>query len=87
MAHSLGTCDPFLSRDHLQVDDGGLVMSVNPGFGGQSFIPSSFAKVRQIKTLVGKRPVEIPVNGCVRGRRPAPAQAVKDLRSAPEVLK
>jgi ribulose-phosphate 3-epimerase len=40
-------------------------MSVNPGFGGQSFIPSSYAKVRQIKTLVGKRPVEISVDGGV----------------------
>src|SRR5262249_12596194 len=42
-----------------------LVMSVNPGFGGQSFIPSSVAKVRQIKTLVGRRPVEISVDGGV----------------------
>jgi ribulose-phosphate 3-epimerase len=42
-----------------------LVMSVNPGFGGQSFIPSSLAKVRQIRTLVGKRSVEISVDGGV----------------------
>jgi ribulose-phosphate 3-epimerase len=42
-----------------------LVMSVNPGFGGQSFIPSSIAKVRQVKTLVGKRPIEISVDGGV----------------------
>jgi ribulose-phosphate 3-epimerase len=42
-----------------------LVMSVNPGFGGQSFIPSSIAKVRQIRTLLGKRPVEISVDGGV----------------------
>src|ERR1700693_5966853 len=42
-----------------------LVMSVNPGFGGQSFIPSSVAKVRQIKSLIAKRPVEISVDGGV----------------------
>jgi ribulose-phosphate 3-epimerase len=42
-----------------------LVMSVNPGFGGQPFIPSSYAKVRQIKTLVGKRPIELSVDGGV----------------------
>ena len=42
-----------------------LVMSVNPGFGGQSFIPSSVAKVRQIRTLVGRRPVEVSVDGGV----------------------
>src|SRR5216683_2577923 len=38
-----------------------LVMSVNPGFGGQAFIPSSYAKVRQVKSLIGTRPVEISV--------------------------
>jgi ribulose-phosphate 3-epimerase len=53
-----------------------LVMSVNPGFGGQSFIPSSIAKVRQIKTLVGKRPVEISVDGGVNRDNAGPlAQA------------
>src|SRR6202795_3887504 len=40
-----------------------LVMSVNPGFGGQSFIPSSYAKVRQIRTLVGPRPIDVSVDG------------------------
>jgi len=43
-----------------------LVMSVNPGFGGQSFIPSSYAKVRQIRTLVGARPIEVSVDGGVK---------------------
>ena len=42
-----------------------LVMSVNPGFGGQSFIPSSIAKVRQVKSLIGKRAIEISVDGGV----------------------
>ena len=42
-----------------------LVMSVNPGFGGQSFIPSSYAKVRQIRTLVGTRPIDVSVDGGV----------------------
>ena len=48
-----------------------LVMSVNPGFGGQSFIPSSIAKVRQVKTMVGRRPVEISVDGGVNLDRAA----------------
>jgi len=53
-----------------------LVMSVNPGFGGQSFIPSSYAKVRQIRTLVGKRPIEVSVDGGVnRDKAGALAQA------------
>jgi len=49
-----------------------LVMSVNPGFGGQSFIPSSYAKVRQTKTLVGTRPVEISVDGGVTRDKAGP---------------
>jgi len=49
-------------------------MSVNPGFGGQTFIPSSVAKVRQVRTLVGRRPVEISVDGGVN-RDTAPALA------------
>jgi ribulose-phosphate 3-epimerase len=53
-----------------------LVMSVNPGFGGQSFIPSSLAKVRQVKSLVGKRPIEISVDGGVNREKAGPlAQA------------
>jgi ribulose-phosphate 3-epimerase len=43
-----------------------LVMSVNPGFGGQAFIPSAYAKVRQIKALLAGRPVEISVDGGVK---------------------
>jgi ribulose-phosphate 3-epimerase len=40
-----------------------LVMSVNPGFGGQSFIPSQVEKIRRIKALIGKRPIELEVDG------------------------
>src|SRR5262249_43728700 len=43
-----------------------LVMSVNPGFGGQSFIPTAHRKVREIKTLVGPRSIEISVDGGVK---------------------
>jgi ribulose-phosphate 3-epimerase len=42
-----------------------LVMSVNPGFGGQAFIPQSLAKVGQAKALIGARPVLIEVDGGV----------------------
>lgn len=31
-----------------------LIMSVNPGFGGQSFIPHSIQKIREVKTLIGQ---------------------------------
>jgi ribulose-phosphate 3-epimerase len=43
-----------------------LVMSVNPGFGGQSFIPATYGKLREIKQLVGARPVEVSVDGGVK---------------------
>ncbi len=43
-----------------------LVMSVNPGFGGQKFIPSAYAKIRQVRTMAGARPVEVSVDGGVK---------------------
>ena len=42
-----------------------LVMSVNPGFGGQTFINSSLGKIKTISDLVGKRPINIQVDGGV----------------------
>jgi ribulose-phosphate 3-epimerase len=43
-----------------------LVMSVNPGFGGQKFIPSAYPKIRQVRTMLGTRPVEVSVDGGVK---------------------
>jgi ribulose-phosphate 3-epimerase len=43
-----------------------LVMSVNPGFGGQKFIPSAYLKLRRIKELLGGRPVDLSVDGGVK---------------------
>jgi ribulose-phosphate 3-epimerase len=42
-----------------------LLMSVNPGFGGQSFIPAVVDKIRRVKALVGTRPIDIEVDGGV----------------------
>jgi ribulose-phosphate 3-epimerase len=42
-----------------------LVMSVNPGFGGQSFIPSSLEKIARLRAMIGDRPIEIEVDGGV----------------------
>ncbi len=42
-----------------------LVMSVNPGFGGQAFIPSQVEKVRRVKVMIGDRPIHIEVDGGV----------------------
>jgi ribulose-phosphate 3-epimerase len=43
-----------------------LVMSVNPGFGGQSFIPSAHRKIREVRTLLGARPADVSVDGGVK---------------------
>jgi len=40
-------------------------MTVNPGFGGQAFIPAVVDKIRRVKALVGDRPIDIEVDGGV----------------------
>ena len=42
-----------------------LVMSVNPGFGGQSFLDSQLEKIRRIKSMIGDRDIELQVDGGV----------------------
>ncbi|MGN0904504.1 MAG: ribulose-phosphate 3-epimerase [Alphaproteobacteria bacterium] len=42
-----------------------LVMTVNPGFGGQSFIPSQLQKMERIKKMISGRPIELEVDGGV----------------------
>ena len=43
-----------------------LVMTVNPGFGGQSFIEGQLEKIKQIRHMIGERPIELEVDGGVR---------------------
>ena len=43
-----------------------LVMSVNPGFAGQAFIPATYAKLVDIKNRLGERPLEIAIDGGVK---------------------
>ena len=42
-----------------------LIMTVNPGFGGQSFIPAMLEKLRQTRALVAGRNIDIEVDGGV----------------------
>jgi ribulose-phosphate 3-epimerase len=42
-----------------------LVMSVNPGFGGQKFIPSALDQIRRVKAMVAGRDIDIEVDGGV----------------------
>lgn len=41
------------------------LMSVNPGFGGQKFIPEVVEKTRRVKALIGDRPIHIEIDGGV----------------------
>ncbi|MBI4610928.1 MAG: ribulose-phosphate 3-epimerase [Candidatus Rokubacteria bacterium] len=52
-----------------------LVMSVNPGFGGQTFIPAAYRKVEAVRALLGSRPVEISVDGGVTVEHAGPLVA------------
>ena len=39
------------------------VMTVNPGFGGQKFIMSQIEKVRELRAMIGDRPIHIEIDG------------------------
>jgi ribulose-phosphate 3-epimerase len=41
------------------------VMTVNPGFGGQSFIESQLEKISRLRAMIGDRPIHIEVDGGV----------------------
>ncbi|HSL48859.1 MAG TPA: ribulose-phosphate 3-epimerase [Candidatus Deferrimicrobiaceae bacterium] len=49
-----------------------LVMSVNPGFGGQSFIPTAYEKIRRLRAMLADRPVLISVDGGVKADNAGP---------------
>jgi ribulose-phosphate 3-epimerase len=57
---SIATLEPVIGMVDLV-----LVMSVNPGFGGQAFIPEAIERVRAIRKMAGARPVRIEVDGGV----------------------
>jgi ribulose-phosphate 3-epimerase len=58
-----------------------LVMSVNPGFGGQAFIPSAADKVARLRALAGGRPIDIEVDGGI-----TPETAPQVVRAGANVL-
>jgi len=51
--------------DVLDLCDMVLVMTVNPGFGGQKFIHSGIDKTRKIRAMIGDRPIHIQIDGGV----------------------
>jgi len=62
-------------RHVIDIVDLVLVMSVNPGFGGQSFIPDALGKLRAVREMIGNRPIDLEVDG---GVSTANARALAD---------
>ena len=63
---SLNPSTPASAIEHiLDRIDLILLMTVNPGFGGQSFISTMLEKIRKVKALVSGRPIDIEVDGGV----------------------
>jgi len=63
---SLNPATPISAIEHVWDDiDLVLVMSVNPGFGGQSFIPSQLEKIAELRRRIDRtgRPIELEVDG------------------------
>jgi len=58
-----------------------LIMSVNPGFGGQAFIPTAVDKVARLRALAGGRPIDIEVDGGI-----TPETAPQVVRAGANVL-
>ncbi len=57
-----------------------LVMTVNPGFGGQSFLESQLEKIARIRAMIGERPIRLEVDGGVtRDNAGAVAAAGADI--------
>ncbi len=48
-----------------------LVMSVNPGFGGQTFIESQLNKIARIREMIGDQPIDLSVDGGVNASNAA----------------
>ncbi len=66
---ALNPATPLKSLDYILPDiDLVMIMTVNPGFGGQEFIPTMLPKIEQVKRIIGERKlkVEIEVDGGIK---------------------
>ena len=63
---SLNPATPANAIEHvIDLLDLILVMTVNPGFGGQKFIASQCEKIAQLRSMIGDRPIDLEVDGGV----------------------
>ena len=58
-----------------------LLMSVNPGFGGQSFISAQLPKIARIKSMIGSRNIKIEVDGGIN-----PLTAAECIAAGADIL-
>ena len=58
-----------------------LVMTVNPGFGGQKFIETQCEKIARIRKMIGDRPIDLEVDGGVN-----PQSAARVAKAGANVL-
>ena len=58
-----------------------LVMTVNPGFGGQAFIPAMLEKIRSVRHMIDRRPILLEVDGGINAKT-----AEQVVRAGAEVL-
>ena len=81
---SLVPSSPASMLEHVMDDvDLILVMSVNPGFGGQSFIPSQLAKIKTLREMIDKsgRNIDLEVDGGIN-----PQTAKEVIKAGANVL-
>jgi len=79
---SLNPATPLAAVEHvLDRVDLILLMTVNPGFGGQSYIAAVTAKIAAARALIGRRPIHLEVDGGI-----TPATAGEAARAGADVL-
>ena len=79
---ALNVATPVSAIEHvLDEIDLVLVMTVNPGFGGQAFIEAMLPKVEAARSLIGGRPIRLQVDGGIN-----PATAARCVRSGADAF-
>jgi ribulose-phosphate 3-epimerase len=79
---TMNPATPVSSIEHvIDMVDLILIMSVNPGFGGQAFIPAALDKAREARALVGARPIDIEIDGGI-----TPENAARVVQAGANVL-
>jgi ribulose-phosphate 3-epimerase len=79
---TLNPATPETTIEHvIDLVDLILVMSVNPGYGGQKFIPAAIDKIRNLRAMAGGRPIDIEIDGGI-----TPETALLAARAGANVL-